>query len=215
MPEVIVQATAEVCFNAARVLLNDVNQQLWSDAVLMPMLQTAHLELQAKLKARAAPVMKTWVDLIIPAYSITIEDEVPDLNLPIKFWEHPVGSPSSTFQPMTEAQVLPLIPTETNTSLVYWCWMQDIVVFPGASLDTEIVMLYWKRLPVPTLPTDPIGIIDGEQYLGPRVAAIAAASVGEENTSSALNDLAAVQLTMVMVANRTRALPTSGAALRP
>lgn len=213
MPEVVVEGTAETCFNMARVLLNDVNQQLWSDDVLQPMLRTAHLELQQKLKSRASPVMKAWAGLEVDAYDSYLLTQPDDLTSPIKIWERPFGS-TGNFAPMTETDVLPFLFPQTP-NLVWWMWIENLINFVGATVQTEIVLLYWKRLPVPTLPTDPIGIIDGEQYLGPRVAAIAALAVGEEQTSSACTALAEGQLQIVLNGNRSRAGQVIGTGLHP
>lgn len=213
MPEVVVEGTAETCFNMARVYLNDVNIQLWSDEVLLPMMKVAHLELQQKLKSRASPVMKAWAGLQVNAYDAYLLDQPPDLTSPIKIWERPFGA-TGDFAPMTETDVLPFLYPQTP-NLIWWMWIENLINFVGATVITEIVLLYWKRLPIPTLPTDPIGIIDGEQYLGPRIAAIAAASVGEEATSSACAALAEAQLQIVLSGNRSRAGQQIGISSHP
>ena len=71
-------ATAETVYNTARMMLNDagIPIQYWTDLVLAPMMYDAHLELQIRLKQRAAPIMKGWLDTIIPAgtFSTIIAD---------------------------------------------------------------------------------------------------------------------------------------------
>lgn len=204
---------AEQCYNTARMLLNDVNEQLWTDNVLAPMMNQAHLELQAKLKSRASPVMKGFADLVVTAYTFELPDIPADLTSPINIWERPDGS-TGDFQPMTETDVLPLIyPTSTN--LVWWCWFQENILFSGAALNTEILLNYWRSIPIPVSGTDSIGIVSGEQYLGPRIAALAAGSLGEQQTSSVCAVLAEAQLQIVLSANRSRAPQNIGVSVHP
>lgn len=206
MSVIVTQATAENVFTMARVYLNDSGVQLWDDNTLFPFMNIAHLELQAKLKARAAPIMKSYVFLPVPAGSVVIPQQPADLTSPIFIWEKPQGAPDSAYIPMTETDILPfmIIP---GTKLVYWSWAQEVISFIGSTISQEISLEYWRRVSVPTAINDPIEIIDGEQYLAPRIAAIAAASVGEENTSQICGALAEAQLQTVLSANRSRAMP--------
>jgi hypothetical protein len=77
------------------------------------------------------------------------------------------------------------------------------------------MMFYWRTLPIPTNPVNFIEIIDGEMWLAPRTAAIAAASVGEENTSGIAASNADAFLERVILANRGRAAQTMGTSIRP
>lgn len=216
MPVIPIDVTAETVFNMSRVLLNDVNIQLWSDTVLMPMMYQAHLELQQKLKARASPVMKGYAYVTVDQYETFFPPGggPVDLTMPIFMWERPYGS-TVEFQPMTEAGILPFLAPGTNPNLIWWSWIQDTVQFVGASLIVEAVLLYWRRVPVPTVASDLIGIIDGEQYLAPRIAAIAAASVGEVETATQASTLAESQLNVVLSANKSRSPQVIATSFRP
>lgn len=213
MPSTFLPATAEDCFNTARMMLNDVNQQLWTDNVLMPMMKQAHLELQAKLKSRASPVMRAYQVISLPIFEVELIPPPIDLLMPIRIWEKPHNAPASAFQIMTETDMLPFaIP---SSQLVYWMWDQDTVMFIGAAIPVDIFLDYWRRIPVPVSSTDEIDIIDGEQYLGPRIAALAAASVGEEATSSVAGALAEAQLQIVLSGNKSRAPQNIGTSSHP
>lgn len=215
MSVIVTQATAKNVFDTARMFLNDENIQLWTDTILFPMMNQAHLELQAKLKSRAAPIMKSYVFLPVPAGSVVIPQQPADLTSPIFIWEKPQGAPDSAYIPMTETDILPFT-TIPGTKLVYWSWAQEVISFIGSTIAQEISLEYWRRVSVPTTSTDPIEIIDGEQYLAPRIAAIAAGSVGEENTSQVCSALAEAQLQIVLSANRSRAMPqNSGVSSHP
>lgn len=214
MPIARVTFNAEETMDLARVFLNDQNVQLWDDNLLMPMLYQAHLELQNKLRMRAAPVMKGFLGLTIPAFQFALLNPPTDMTAPIQIWEKPTGASSESFQLVTETDVLPLLAPTTN-NLVYWAWMEESIMFAGAILDTDVFIIYWRRIPIPTSTSDSIGIIDGELYLAPRIAAIAAASVGEENTSSVMAAQALASLTEIMQANRGRAPQNVGTSVRP
>lgn len=208
-----VNVSAEVCFNLARMMLNDTNQQLWSDNILMPMMLQAHLELQQFLKSRACPIMKDYEIITLDAYQTQLPGVIGNMVAPIQLWERPSGS-QADFTLMTETDTLPVTPDITNI-LTYWMWYQQLLYFAGATIDTDILIFYWARLAVPTASTELIGIIDGEQYLGPRIAALAAGSVGEEQTSSIANALAQTQLQVVLQSNRSRAPQGIGSSLHP
>ena len=215
MPSVFLPATAEDCFNAARMFLNDngIPTQLWTDAILLPMMKQAHLELQVKLKQRASPAMRGYQTVTLVPLEIDLIPLPVDLVLPIKLWEKPAGSPAPAFQPMTETDMLPFV--LPSTTLTYWMWDQDAILFIGSTIATDVFVDYWRRVPVPVAATDDVGILEGEQFLGPRIAAIAAGSVGEENTSSIANALAETQLQVVLAANKSRAAQAPGVSLNP
>lgn len=213
MSEVITNPTAKDCFDTARMMLNDQNIQLWTDQVLMPMMKKAHLELQQKLKSRAAPVMRNFFFITVPPFNTGAAAQPPDITSPIQIWEKPAGAPISAFQLMTEVDVLPIQPP-TNI-LTYWSWARDQIQFVGAALSTDVLIIYWRRVPVPTAAADPISIIDGDQYISPRIAALAAGSIGEEATSAVAQNLADSMIETVIKSNRGRAPQDAGASLRP
>lgn len=222
MPVTPIYATAASVFSTARMLLNDsgikldgtLNPiQLWSDPVLMPMMYQAHLELQQKLKSRAAPIMRGIATINLIPFQTQLIGNPSDITSPIKLWERPLGS-NVLFQPMTEADILPLTAPSGN-NLIYWSWWQESLTFVGAALSTSIIVDYWRRLPIPTNSGDLIGVIDGEQYLAPRVAALAMASVGETATSQVAAALAEAQLQIVLSANRSRAPQNIGTSAHP
>lgn len=215
MPSLFLPALASDCFDTARMFLNDhgLNTQLWTDQTLMPMMKQAHLELQAKLKQRASPTMRAYQTLSVPVFGVELIPAPIDLLSPIKLWEKAHNAPASTFQLMTETDMLPFaIPGET---LTYWMWDQDVIMFVGAAVIIDVFVDYWRRIPVPVASTDEIEIIDGEQYLAPRIAALAAGSVGEETTSAAATQLANTQIEIVISSNRSRMPQGMDASLHP
>lgn len=205
---------ASVVLGTARTMLNDDAATNWTDASLMPKLQHAHRELQIKLRRAAAPVMKTTYLETIPAGATQFSTPPADVVAPITLWEGP--SPivnASNYQLMTEADPLPNLAQQA--SLVWWAWVLEVVNFLGATTTRSVKMLYWRALPIPAATTDLIGFINGELYLAPRTAAIAAGSVGEADRFTALSALADGSLGEVILSNRGRAPQAAGQSVKP
>jgi hypothetical protein len=76
-------------------------------------------------------------------------------------------------------------------------------------------MRYWRALPLPAVNTDPIGFINGELYLAPQTAAIAAGSVGQAAEMQTLTALADASLNEVILSNRGRAPQIAGQSIKP
>ena len=56
-----------------------------------------------------------------------------------------------------------------------------VISFIGATQDRAVVLRYTGTVPTPQYLTDQLGIIFAERFLGPRIAAIATATIGREN----------------------------------
>jgi hypothetical protein len=202
-----------IVLNTARTFLNDDAVTNWTDAALMPKLQQAHRELQVKLRRAAAPVMKgTYVETVNPS-AIGFATPPADLIAPIQIWENAPAGPITNYQLMTEADPLPNV--VASTTLVWWAWVNETVVFIGSSASRMVKMLYWRRLTVPQSNTDLIGFIDGELYLAPRTAAIAYGSTGDANSMNVLATLADGSLSEVILSNRGRAPQVAGSSAKP
>jgi hypothetical protein len=203
----------EDVLNTARMFLNDnsATPQLWTDAVLLPMFQRAFQELQTTLKQRAAPIMKSYAAPIsVTAGQVTLTTP-SDITSPIQLWEAASGG---TFTPMTEADPLPLN-TPVGPMLNWWHWDGGEITLLGATTNRVVQLLYWRDLTVPVSSGSSVGIIDGDMWLAPRTAAIAAASVGEENTSAMAAANAAEYLEKVILSNRGRSPQDAGISIRP
>lgn len=203
---------ASVVLNTVRTLLNDDNAAIWTDAVLIPKLQQAHRELQNKLKFAAVPIMRAEAILAV-ATGTLIFASPSDLVEPIRLWEKATADPITGYVLMTESDPLPNV--VAASTLIYWQWKDEIITFIGATADRTVKLLYWRNLTLPTVNTDFIGFISGELYLAPRVAALAAGSVGEKDVFAAMTSLASESLNMVILSNRGRGVVTQGSVGRP
>lgn len=198
----------------ARTLLNDDAASNWTDAALIPKAQQAHKELQIKLRRAAAPVMKAFASpATVSAGTTTFPSPPADLVAPIQLWETTVGGTADTYALMTEADPLPN--AIAGTTLKWWAWIDELINFIGASTNRQVLLSYWRALAVPTSNTDSIGFTNGELYLAPRTAALAAGSVGQAEEMKLLTALADNSLTEVILSNRGRAPQAAGASIKP
>lgn len=204
---------ASVVLATARTFLNDDAATNWTDAALMPKLQQAHKELQIKLRRAAAPVMKGTYSEAIVATNTSFASPPSDLVAPIQLWEKAPGDPVTLYQLMTEADPLPNV--IAGTTMVWWAWVEEVVTFIGSSADRSVKMSYWRALPLPQLNTDLINFLNGELYLAPRTAAIAAGSVGQAAEMGTLASMADASLGEVILSNRGRAPQSPGASIKP
>ena len=203
---------SSVVLSTARTMLNDDAATNWTDAALFPKLQQAHKELQIKLRRAAAPVMKSTYTETVAIAGTSFLTPPADLVSPIQLWETSSAGTIDTYALMTEYDPLPNV--VQAATMIYWAWVEETVKFIGSTAARKILMLYWRSLPLPAVNTDPVGFINGELYLAPRTAAIAAGSVGQANEMEALIKLADGSLTEVILSNRGRAPQTPGQSIK-
>lgn len=193
---------ASVAFATARTLLNDDGVQLWTDATLIPKLAQAHRELQAQLRANACPVTRGIAVSPVPASTTSLATPPTDMVEPITLWEKLPTDPDSAYVRMTEYDPLPV--SDLTTRLIWWSWSREAIVFLGSTFDRTVKVYYKRIIPIPAVGTDLIGIIDGEFYLAPRIAALAFGSTGNTQTSDWCTQMANGTLNDIITANRGR-----------
>ena len=205
--------TASTVLDIARTLLNDDVGSLWTDSTLFPKLRQAHRELQAKLKASAAPVMRTIVNDLVVNAGVTSLSAIADLLEPIKLYEKLTTDPATGYVQMTESDPLPIV--APSSSLINWQWTMEQILFNTATTNRHVKMLYWRSLPLPSVNSDAVGFLNAELYLAPRTAALASAAVGEEARHDSLTSAAMMSINEVIIANRGRAQPVQKETKRP
>lgn len=202
-------ALASVALDQARALLNDVLGTTWTNALLLPKLYIAHQELQIALWEAGSPVVRAEVGPVtvsIGAEGLG-ESQPADILAPTRLLEYDVeGESYSEPIDMTEVFFLP-VGAVPEATLNYWCWRREQIMFVGATEARGVVVQYRKLLPIPTTVGDPLGIAFAELYCGPRVAALAAGSIGNSDVLKAATDMAAANFARVITANRGQQRP--------
>ena len=204
-------ALASVALAQARTLLNDDTASVWSDAALIPKLQIAHQELQMALWEVGSPVVRKESALIAVTAALSDLSAIQpvDMLAPTKLFDYTVGSVYAS--EMTEVFYLPNLELADFhvATLTYWCWRKEKLLVYYSTVERKVKIQYRKLITVPTAGGDAIGIAFGETYIGPRVAALAAGSVGNAEVLKIATDMATANFTRVLAANRGQQKPLS------
>jgi hypothetical protein len=181
---------AEDALSLARALLNDTAGAVFTDTLLMPLLNSAYRGLQRELAENGVSVLVEQQDLNLatdPVSGITpmeISDvsspQLPtDCMVPHMLWERATPNTTDVFIPMEKftsgGSMLNLQP---STYLRLWEWREDKVNLIGATQAITVRIRYEKVLPLLTLGTDPVQIRSATDPLAFATAALAARSRG-------------------------------------
>jgi hypothetical protein len=176
-----------------RSLLNDAAGNLFSDAVLLPYVNSAYRKAQRALaNVQSGSFLNDDVLLVVPAVSavdsslqVSITDatappnQLPvDLLVPQKLWER-INLSSDDFVEMTDLTNHDGLPSEPQVErLRFWEWRADGLYFLGATQDTQIRLRYEKSYPDLTDATSPVLIRNAQEALAYAAAAMAGAARG-------------------------------------
>jgi hypothetical protein len=181
---------AEDALNLARALLNDSAGVVFTDTLLMPLLNSGYRGLQRELAENGVSVLAEQQDLDLatdPTSGVTpteISDvsspQLPtDCMAPHMLWERATASTTDVFVPMEKftsgGSMLNLQP---STYLRLWEWREDKINLIGATQGITVRIRYEKILPELTLGTDPVQIRASTDPLAFATAALAARSRG-------------------------------------
>ncbi len=182
--------TAGDVFSEVRLLLNDTAAKLYTNTILLPVLNKAYRELQQNFidngiavekeqtAALTVPIGKTLID-----FSTT--PALPDnLLYPIMLYEKFLGQADTEYSKMIERGWPPDL-TQSDR-LMYWSWEHEALNFVGAIGPVELRIRFYGRLPVLTDAMDDLIILDCETFLAARTAAIAATVIGASPTKGQL-----------------------------
>ena len=194
-------SAVSVAIDRAAANLNDPSKTLWTDAILLPFAKQAQEQLSAELFLNGIPVVKeeTSSPIAVASGATSLGGSQPaDLVEPISIGEREGGS-SNNFTPVGERDFIPQV--DSGPSLLYWAWRDEKILFLAPNTNREILLRYVKKLVAITAVGDPIGFIYGENYLAPKIAALAAASLGNTSTAKIQDAISEVQLDKVIRAN--------------
>jgi hypothetical protein len=181
---------AEDTLNLTRALLNDSAATVFTDAMLMPLLNSAYRGLQRELAECGVSVLAEQQDIELntdPTTGIT-PTEISDVSspqlptdclAPHMLWERATPNTTDVYVPMEKftsgGSMLNLQP---STYLRLWEWREDKINLVGATQSITVRIRYEKVLPELTLGTDPIQIRSATDPLAFATAALAARSRG-------------------------------------
>lgn len=219
-------AQAEDALSLARTLLNDTAGSVFTDTLLMPLLNSAYRGLQRELAENGVSVLIEQQDLDLepdPTSGITnteISDasspQLPsDCLMPHMLWERATANTTDVFVPMEKftsgGSMLNLQP---SSYLRLWEWREDKINLIGATQAVTVRIRYEKILPAVTLGTDPVQIRAATDPLAFATAALAARSRGARALAQDL--LATAQMaTENLIERYVRPEQTKGRRRRP
>jgi len=181
---------AEDALTLARALLNDSAASVFTDTLLMPLLNSAYRGLQRELAENGVSVLAEQQDIemdVDPSTGLTSTElsdtsspQLPtDCLAPHMLWERATANTSDVFIPMEKfmsgGSMLNLQP---STYLRLWEWREDKINLIGATQSITVRVRYEKVLPQLTLGTDPVQIRSATDPLAFATAALAARSRG-------------------------------------
>jgi hypothetical protein len=181
---------AEDALTLARALLNDSAAAVFTDTLLMPLLNSAYRGLQRELAENGVSVLAEQQDLDLPTdpTSGVTPTEISDVSspqlptdcmAPHMLWERATANTTDVFVPMEKftsgGSMLNLQP---STYLRLWEWREDKINLIGATQDITVRIRYEKLLPELELGTDPVQIRASTDPLAFATAALAARSRG-------------------------------------
>lgn len=183
-------AQAEDALTLARALVNDTAGAVFTDTLLMPLLNSAYRGLQRELAEAGVSVLAEQQDIELdpdPVSGVT-STEISDVSspqlptdclMPHMLWERATANTSDTFVPMEKFMsgggMLNLQP---SSCLRLWEWREDKINLIGATQSVTVRVRYEKVLPALTLGADPVQIRSATDALGFAAAALAARSRG-------------------------------------
>jgi hypothetical protein len=182
---------AEDALNLARALLNDSAGVVFTDTLLMPLLNSAYRGLQRELSENGVSVLTEQQDIELDVDSTTgvTNTEISDVSspqlptdclAPHMLWERATANTTDVFVPMEKfmsgGDMLNLQP---SSYLRLWEWREDKINLIGATQSITVRVRYEKTLPLLTLGTDPVQIRSSTDPLAFAAAALAARSRGQ------------------------------------
>ncbi|MDE3109539.1 MAG: hypothetical protein KGL02_06320 [Acidobacteriota bacterium] len=181
---------AEDSLNLARALVNDTAGAVFTDTLLMPLLNSAYRSLQRELAEAGVSVLAEQQDLnlapdpvtgVTPAeISDTSTPQLPtDCLVPHMLWERATANTTDVFVPMEKfTSGGGMLNLQPSTYLRLWEWREDKVNLIGATQAITVRIRYEKSLPQLTVGTDPVQIRAATDPLAFATAALAARSRG-------------------------------------
>ncbi len=217
---------AEDALTLARALVNDTSGAVFTDTLLMPLLNSAYRGLQRELAENGVSVLMEQQDIELDLVGTTgvTNTEISDVSspqlptdclMPHVLWERATANTGDVFVPMEKftsgGSMLNLQP---SCYMRLWEWREDKINLIGATQSITVRVRYEKVLATLVLGTDPVQIRSATDALGYATAALAARSRGAR--ALAVDLLGAAQTAIENLINRyVRPEQTTGRRRKP
>ncbi|MGA8220207.1 MAG: hypothetical protein WB780_01040 [Candidatus Acidiferrales bacterium] len=181
---------AEDALSLARALVNDSAGVVFTDTLLMPLLNSVYRGLQRELAENGVSVLVEQQDIELDVNTSTgvtnlemsdvSSPQLPaDCLMPHMLWERATANTGDVFVPMEKfTSGGGMLNLQPSSYLRLWEWREDKINLIGATQSITVRVRYEKVLPQIALGTDPIQIRSATDPLGYATAALAARSRG-------------------------------------
>jgi hypothetical protein len=217
---------AEDALTLARALVNDTSGAVFTDTLLMPLLNSAYRGLQRELAENGASVLMEQQDIELDQNVSTgnTNTEISDVSspqlptdclMPHVLWERATANTGDVFVPVEKfTSGGGMLNLQPSTYLRLWEWREAKINLIGATQSITVRVRYENVLPILTLGTDPVQIRAATDALGYATAALAAPSRGAR--ALAVDLLGAAQTAIENLINRyIRPEQTTGRRRKP
>ena len=178
---------AEVLSEARAGLLNDPTGAIYPDPPMIVLLNKVYKELQTKVSALGIGTTKEATAAVPVNAGVTRLGDGAGLPtgllFPIHIKERAKGS-LEDYIDMDETDFEPDI--RPDIRMKFWSWREDEIKFPGATTDRELLINHVKSLGEISDVNSPILIINAQQWLAQRLAAVASATIGHNPKRGAI-----------------------------
>ena len=173
-------AQAEDALTLARALVNDTAGVVFTDALLLPLLNSAYRGLQRELAENGVSVLVEQQDIELDVNSSTgvTNTELSDVSspqlptdclMPHMLWEWVAANTGDVFMPMEKfTSGGAMLNLQPGSFLQLWEWRENKINLIGATQSITVRVRYEKVLPILTLGTDPIQIRSATAALAAR-----------------------------------------------
>ena len=178
----------EILDTVRTIYLNDPSGLIFTDAKLLPILQTVYGYLQTALERNGIQCKyKISAPITVPAGATQLPWIPSDFMWPVKLQERLSGS-TDLYTDMVDRRWTPqVLPTD---KLIYYSWNNEQFLLVGATTNRDVLLYYWANFP---------SIVDqnstvfgkSEQYLAAKVAAVVHSFISQNMTLAQLADQAA------------------------
>jgi hypothetical protein len=180
---------AEDALTLARALVNDTSGAVFTDTLLMPLLNSAYRGLHRELAENGVSVLMEQQDIELDQNVATgvTNTEISDVSspqlptdclMPHVLWERATANTGDVFVFMEKFTSGGMLNLQPSCYLRLWEWREDKINLVGATQSITVRVRYEKVLPILTLGTDPVQIRSVTDALGYATAALAARSRG-------------------------------------
>jgi hypothetical protein len=169
-------AQAEDALTLARALVNDTAGVVFTDALLLPLLNSAYRGLQRELAENGVSVLVEQQDIELDVNSSTgvTNTELSDVSspqlptdclMPHMLWERVAANTGDVFMPMEKfTSGGAMLNLQPGSFLQLWEWRENKINLIGGTQSITVRVRYEKVLPILTLGSDPDPVGDGGAF---------------------------------------------------